>query len=152
MTTSASESLPRSENTFDGTQLWDVQAILAARTSVSGDDEVLVVWKPSWIPMSNVQPDGPGMLQFQAATKWAFTSAISGMRTILPVEPGTTMAVDHAVMLETVKAAKAERRSRKRHTTSHPTGPRKALGTVAKSARSFPQAIKATHPSGTPDK
>lgn len=148
MSTSGSDSVPRNANPSDNTQLWDVQAILAARTSVSGDDEVLVVWKPSWIPMSNVCADGPVMLQFKASTKWTFTSAICGMRTILPVEPETTLAVDHAVMTATAKAAKAERHASNQQTTSHPTGPRKALGGITKAARitTPTQAKQRMHP------
>lgn len=132
--------------------LWDVQDILAARTSVSGDDEVLVVWKPSWIPFSNVQ-DGPVLQRFNAAPKWSFTSGHCGMRTILPVESNTTLAVDHAVMKEIKATARSEKRSSSRQVAtaaidaartdgsdrSPAAGsdrtPRKALGSVAKRSK-----------------
>jgi hypothetical protein len=132
--------------------LWDVQDILAARTSVTGDDEVLVVWKPSWIPFSNVQ-DGPGLQRFKAAPKWYFTSSHCGMRAILPVEANTTLAVDHAVMQEMKAAARSEKRSLSRQVATTATDaartdgndrtpaagsdrtPRKALGCVAKRSR-----------------
>jgi hypothetical protein len=117
--------------------MWDVQDILAARTSVTGDDEVLVVWKPSWIPFSNVQA-GPVLQRFQAATQWPFTSGHCGMRIILPVEPHTTLAVDHAVMQEMMAAARSEERRSRRQATATATdrlAPRKSLGTVAKRRR-----------------
>ena len=117
------------------TSKWEVQDILAARTSVSGDDEVLVVWKPSWIPVSNVE-DGPVWQRFKAATKWSFTSGHCGMRTILPVESNTTLAVDHAVMQELKAAARSEERRSSATDAARTDGsdrtPRKALGSVAK--------------------
>lgn len=116
----------------NSTPLWDVQDILAERTSVTGDDELLVVWKPSWVAVSNVKP-GVILSRYRSTPKWKFTSASCGMRTILPVEPDTTLAVDHAVMLETVKAAKAERREALNVASgNHAVGPRKMLGSVAK--------------------
>jgi hypothetical protein len=90
----------------------EVQDILAARTSTTGDDELLVVWKPSWAPASNFK-DGPGLRRFQDATKWKFTSAVSGMRVILPVEPGSPLADDHAVMLKMAHADKCRHRNAK---------------------------------------
>ena len=49
--------------------LGEVQDILAERTSTTlGCSEVLVVWKPTWIPITNVQ-DGPILRKFRAATK-----------------------------------------------------------------------------------
>jgi hypothetical protein len=49
--------------------MWDVQDILAERTSVTGDDELLVVWKPSWVAVSNVKP-GPELRRFRSLPKW----------------------------------------------------------------------------------
>ena len=111
-----------------------VQVILAARTSATGDDEVLVVWKPSWTPVSCVK-DGPGIRRFTTAIKWTFTSAVSGMRVILPVEPGTQLAEDHAVMQQMAHAAKLQHRHDREllHAQNpRPSGPRKSLGAVAK--------------------
>jgi len=97
----------------DSGSVREVQGILAARTSTTGDDELLVVWKPSWAPASNVK-DGPGLRRFQEATKWKFTSAVSGMRVILPVEPDTPLADDHAVMLKMAYADKCRHRNAKK--------------------------------------
>ena len=112
---------------------WEVQDILAARTSTTGDDEVLVVWKPSWTPVSCVK-DGPGIRRYSTAIKWTFTSAVSGMRVILPVEPGTQLAEDHAVMQQMAHAAKLQHHDREQlHAQNpRPSGPRKSLGSVAK--------------------
>ena len=113
---------------------WEVQDILAARTSTTGDDEVLVVWKPSWTPVSCVK-DGPGIRRFSTAIKWKFTSAVSGMRVILPVEPGTQLAEDHAVMQQMALAAKLQHRhyvEQLHDQNPRPSGPRKSLGAVAK--------------------
>jgi len=131
---SSSAAEPSTATCHDNNTEWEVQDILAARTSVTGDDEVLVVWKPSWTPISNVK-DGPGIRRYQTATKWKFTSAISGMRIILPVEPGTLLADDHAVMQQMAKAAKCKYRkdgSQVHAQDLRPSGPRKSLGAVAK--------------------
>jgi hypothetical protein len=111
---------------------WEVQDILAARTSATGDDEMLVVWKPSWAPVGNIK-DGPAIRRFKTATKFKFTSAVSGMRVILPVEEDTTLAEDYDLMQQMTAAAKSQRRSS--HAAANApraTGPRKSLGSVAK--------------------
>jgi hypothetical protein len=130
--TSAAE-LPTATH-HDSPAEWEVQDILAARTSTTGDDEVLVVWKPSWTPVSCVK-DGPGIRRFTTAIKWTFTSAVSGMRVILPVESGTQLAEDHAVMQQMAHAAKLQHRHDREllHAQNpRPSGPRKSLGAVAK--------------------
>lgn len=94
---SATSPVP-TESPLDG-DLWDVAEILAERTSVSGDNELLVVWKPCWIPISNMHSDGPVMRAFRDAPKWNFNSAAGAMRLILPVEPGTVLAEDCAAIV-----------------------------------------------------
>ena len=55
--------------------LGEVQGILAERwSSTLGCSEVLVTWKPTWIPITNLQ-DGPILRNFRAATKCYFLSA-----------------------------------------------------------------------------
>jgi hypothetical protein len=111
-----------------------VQDILAARSSATGDDEVLVVWKPCWAPVSCLK-DGPGIRRYQNAMKWKFTSSVCGMRVILPVVPGTSLAEDHAVMQEMAYAAKCQQRhdwAQLHAQRPRPSGPRKAPGSVAK--------------------
>ena len=104
-----------------------MQDILAARTSATGDDEMLVVWKPCWAPVCNIK-DGPAIRRFQTATIWKFTSSVSGMRVLLPVETGTPLAEDYVLMQQMNEAAKSQRCSS--HAAA--TGPRKSLGSVAK--------------------
>jgi hypothetical protein len=77
--------------------IWDVQEILAERTTSSGDQELLVVWKTSWIPKSDMLADGPAMRLFDVSPKVIFrNSAVREMRIVLPVEPGTVLYDDCA--------------------------------------------------------
>ena len=106
--------------------LGEVQDILAERTSTTlGCSEVLVVWKPSWIPITNVQ-DGPILRKFRAATKCYFLSAAGKLN--LPVEPDTALADD----IDAV-AARTERQLELQSQRERGT-PRKSLGSVAKRA------------------
>jgi hypothetical protein len=57
----AQEPKPSSE------PVWDVQDILAERTSLMEENEELVVWKPSLEPIRNVCADGPAMNRFRAS-------------------------------------------------------------------------------------
>jgi hypothetical protein len=92
---SASES-PSSVSSDGGLQIWDVQDILAERTSVAGRKELLVLWKPSWIPHSDVLPDSPVMRRFRWKPMLNFASESGCFRIKLPVEPGSTLAQDFA--------------------------------------------------------
>ena len=75
-------------------KLWDVQAILAERHSAfQTGSEVLVAWKPCWIPVENV-PEGPVLGSFREARKARFQSSVG--KIILPVEPDTALADDVA--------------------------------------------------------
>jgi hypothetical protein len=75
-------------------KLWGVQAILAERSSsYQSEKEVLVVWKPCWIPIENV-PEGPILKSFRKASKACFKSSIGKIN--LPVEPKTSLADDVA--------------------------------------------------------
>jgi hypothetical protein len=125
-------------------QLWEVQAIMAERsTSTGGVNEVLVVWKPDWIPISNV-PDGPVLRQHRDARKCIFMSSVG--KVILPVEPQSSLdddmvaaaaRMDHAIRVAHERelfGSGGVAQSRARGT------PRKSLGSVAK--RATPQATK----------
>ena len=122
--TSPCHSNAASQCSSGSNPLWDVQDILAERTSITGENELLVVWKPSWIPVSNVDANGPVMDRFQAATQLKFSHPSSNMRIYIPVDPDTTLAVDYEVLKERVKPSERGR------ITSHftaaatlPTGP-----------------------------
>ena len=85
----ASDSSDASEGS-----LWDVQEILAERTTVLGDRELLVVWKTSWIPKNNMIEDGPELRKWEAARKCQFTVGKNAMHILLAVEAGSSMAAD----------------------------------------------------------
>jgi hypothetical protein len=106
-------------------QLWDVQEILAERTSISGENELLVVWKTSWIPRSNMDADGPVMRRFEKAPKCRFSTAAGSMRIILPVEPGTVLAQECATIAAAADGAHEDKRE---------YAPRKVLDTVVQLA------------------
>jgi hypothetical protein len=129
---SASESVATSP--ASDKQLWEVQAILAERHSrflSSGScNEVLVVWKPEWIPIADV-PSGPILSSFRAAPKVRFMSSVGKL--ILPVEPDTPLAYDVAAAdAEMVQQMAAARRDH--HAAHRDRTPRKSLGGVAKRA------------------
>ena len=139
--TSASESCASS--TDDDEDGWEVAEILAERTTTSGENEFLVVWKPTWIPESNIVPNGPAMLSFKLSTKISYSHSTSKyLRVILPVEARTRFEQEYTT-LQAEAAARAQRKQRRRHSavrqlgatsadqgaviTPSPTGPRKRL-------------------------
>ena len=125
------QPLPHSE------KFWDVQAILAERhSSFQTGSEVLVAWKPSWIPIENV-PEGPILSSFRDAPKARFQSSVGKL--ILPVEPDTALADDVAAAAdwsarqilqhrEQFQGASGGSAARQRERGT----PRKSLGCVAK--------------------
>ena len=127
---SAASPIP-SASPRDG-DVWDVAEILAERTSVSGENELLVVWKHSWIPISNMHSDGPVMRNFRDTPKWKFNSASGAMRLILPVEPGTVLADDCAAIVAAADAVMAAASTGAAATSDLTPNP--ALGMVAKPA------------------
>ena len=132
---SDAQPLPHSE------KFWDVQAILAERHSAfQTGSEVLVAWKPCWIPIENV-PEGPLLSSFQEAPKVRFQSSVGKL--ILPVEPDTALADDVAAAADWSERQIREHREHFQQRSSsmelpkrkrvHGDGtPRKALGSVAK--------------------
>lgn len=77
--------------------LWDVQEILAHRTSVTGEDEVLVVMKTEWVPISAIFADCPAMQRFQESVQWSYKTDSETMSIKLPVQPGSAFARDFAM-------------------------------------------------------
>ena len=142
----SSESQASSQLSDNTTPLWEVQAIMAERTSTTGGvSEVLVVWKPDWIPITNV-PDGPVMRQYRDARKCIFIGSVG--KVILPVEPESRLESDivaAAVRMDNAIQVEREREmlgsggdalSRERGTS------RKSLGSVAK--RAAPRSLHGT--------
>ncbi len=117
-------------------QLGEVLDILAERSSTTqGCNEVLVVWKPTWIPITNVQ-DGPILTKHRNARKCRFVSSVG--KIILPVEPDSALADDIAAA-----DAWTEKQLELHHVSGEQFGsggsaqrgtPRKSLGSVAKRA------------------
>ena len=106
--------------------LGEVQDILAERTSTTlGCSEVLVTWKPTWIPITNLQ-DGPILRKYRHTPKCRFQSAAGKL--LLPVEPDTALADDMAAA-----ADKADRQLELQAQQERGT-PRKSLESVAKRA------------------
>jgi len=119
-------STPQSSNDALGV----VQDILAERTSTTlGCSEVLVAWKPCWIPITNVQ-DGHILRNWRAATKCYFLSA-SG-KLLLPVEPDSALADDMDAV-----AARTQRQLELQAQQERGTL-RKSLGSVATRAAPTP--------------
>jgi hypothetical protein len=113
---------------FSEAPLWDVQEILAERTSATGGNEVLVVWKPGWIPMLNVK-EGDVKKAWMAMRKWASTSMT--MQVMLAVEPDSQLEKDIAYITRARAAIAADQKqhaqsAKQRHQA--PQGPRKQLG------------------------
>jgi hypothetical protein len=91
---SAESELNDAQPPLHSETFWDVQAILAERSSpYQSGREVLVAWKPCWIPIENV-PAGPILKSFRRAPKACFKSSVG--KIILPVELDTTLADDVA--------------------------------------------------------
>ena len=132
---SVSASSPAPSNTSNDGFIWDVQEILAERTSVSGENEVLVVWKTSWIPVSNLIADGPVLQQFQCTPKIVFSTCYTrtgSMSVYVPVEPGTQLQADFVEIARRRAAAEAAHAEAARTELASDRTPRKALGGVAK--------------------
>ena len=111
---------------------------MAERTSTTlGGNEVLVVWKPDWIPISNV-PDGPVLRQHRDARKCEFMSSVG--KVILPVESNTSLEDDMAAAAARLDSAVREARERQLFGSGGAAlrrvrgTPRKSLGSVAKRA------------------
>ena len=95
----------------DGSEefLWDVQEILAERTSISGENEFLVVWKTSWVPVSNMMQDGAEMHRFRDAPKCEFVSPAGTLH--VECQPGTTLASDFNTATIEAQRVRAEQRA-----------------------------------------
>ena len=90
-----SANTPSAPADEDEGSVWDVQ-VLAERKMADGNSEVLVLWKPSWIPIKDMHSDCPAMRIFREAPKARFGDAAALGALILPVEPGTKLADDCA--------------------------------------------------------
>ena len=106
-TTASSQSSNSPSPSPSEAYLWDVQEILAERTSVTGGNEVLVVMKSVWIPIEAIMDDTPALRRFRETSKWKFRSESGVMSIKLSVEPGSHFARDRMEDQEMVTAAAA---------------------------------------------
>ena len=133
-----------SSDAADNGLLWDVQDILAERTSIDSrkQNELFIVWKACWVPKDNVKP-GPVLQRFRAAPKFKFTSAAGDI--YWAVEPDTQLALDVAAVQEAKRArTEAAALPGDQRASAHSGGagaaercdrtPRKQLGSVARRA------------------
>ena len=67
------------------------QYVMAERINVSGESEVLVVWKPNWIPTADMA-DMQVYDDFKKATHCKFNSMVGSLT--LPVDRGSKLAED----------------------------------------------------------
>ena len=104
MTTSTAASpTPSTTASSNDGFAWEVQEFIAERTSITtGDNEILVVWKTSWMPLSSLIADSPAWRRWKDAQKWQSChcgdchSHNALMQVTLPVEDGSVMAADLA--------------------------------------------------------
>jgi len=78
---------------------WEVSEICAERTSLTGEHQVLVVWKTSWIPMSRLDADDSVLLKWQETAKWR-SSLICDICVALPAESGSQLAKEVAMIAD----------------------------------------------------
>jgi|688.fasta_scaffold674059_1 hypothetical protein len=74
---------------------WEISEILAERTSVRGENEVLVVWKSCWIGKSQLKSHGPVEMAWKATRKWQSPNS-SGIVVRLAAETGSNLSKDMA--------------------------------------------------------
>jgi hypothetical protein len=72
-------------------QFMHPQYVMAERINVSGEGEVLVVWKPNWIPSADMA-DMQVYDDFKKATHCKFNSMVGSLT--LPVDRGSKLAED----------------------------------------------------------
>jgi len=113
--------------------LWDVQEIMAERTSCDKhkENELLVVWKTCWVPKGSVKR-GPVLQRFKAAPKFKFSSAAGDI--YWAVEPDTQLAIDVAAVQEAQRARMSVAALQRANADVRDRTPRKQLGSVAKRA------------------
>jgi hypothetical protein len=92
-----------------------VSHILAQRGTLTGEDEVLVIWTPEWVS-SGVVRDGSARDAWSSAQKWTAVKS-SGDKEIfvsLPIEPETPFARSVAIMAASDRGSAAAAMKRKR--------------------------------------
>jgi hypothetical protein len=88
---SSAKSASTNDNVSDAAENWEVQDILAERQTLSGETEVLVDWKCTWVPISLVKI-GPVLIKWRQTNK--FRTGHEAMDVALPVVRGTQLHKD----------------------------------------------------------
>jgi hypothetical protein len=96
VTMSSSSASPASTTTSSDGTLWDIQDVIAQRSTIDGRTELLVAFKPTWIPFSDMHSDCPVMRKFKDTIKMVFVCESGTSCIELPVEPGSALAQDFA--------------------------------------------------------
>ena len=86
-----SNSAPLSPPSDSDSHMMLPQYVMAERINVSGESEVLVVWKPNWIPTADMA-DMQVYDDFKKATHCKFNSMVGSLT--LPVDRGSKLAED----------------------------------------------------------
>ena len=86
-----SNSAPLSPPSDSDSHMMLPQYVMAERISLSGEGEVLVVWKPNWIPTADMV-DMPVYDDFKKAPHCKFNSMVGSLT--LPVDRGSKLAGD----------------------------------------------------------
>jgi hypothetical protein len=124
-------SSPAPSNSSTDGFIWDVPEILSERTSVSGENDVLDVWKTSWFPVSNLIADGHVLQQFQSTPKIVF-STCRGSISVYVHGAGYSAPGRLCGNRKRRAAAEAAQAEAARTKIASDRTPRKALGGVAK--------------------
>jgi len=86
-----SSNAPLSPSSDSDSHIMLPQYVMAERISLSGEGEVLVVWKPNWIPTADIL-DMQVYDDFKKATHCKFNSMVGSLT--LPVDRGSKLADD----------------------------------------------------------
>jgi hypothetical protein len=92
---SSANSAATNDNVSNAEDNWEVQDILAERQTLSGESEMLAVWKCTWIPASSVK-HGPVLSKWWHTNK--FKTGHDPMNVSLPVIRGTQLHKDCTII------------------------------------------------------
>ena len=92
-----------------GSVKWEVADILAERTRPNGQNECLVVWKPSWEPLCNI-PSGSVWTFWKLQPKWLSTAAEDNFQVALGRTYDETLSRDCIALDKTRRKAVGTKR------------------------------------------
>lgn len=94
----SSDSSPSPSSASSDGKRWEVVDILAERSTVAGENEFFVMWKPSWVPASDFSCPSDCWQRWDKTPKWTSCSnaTVHSMQVCLAVETGSQMETDLA--------------------------------------------------------